>query len=633
MPDQEFSHIDELQKTLYSKTVKPAPILRSELRPRMTRIKKSWQIRQENVDGSNASQGSFLSKLLIITFLFFLVSISVAMYVLWQGGSSISSQNINFDIKGPVAVSAGDETALQIVIANNNSVELENVRLSLEFPSTTKSASSTREDLIRYREDIGNIESGSLVNKTVKAIFFGNENEDQTIKGVIEYSMAGSNALYTKATDLSFSITSPPVDLAVSLPKEVVVGQEMSFGINLIPQSRDTLEPILVNVDYPSGFEFVKSTISPTFSNNKWLISRPVAGKEEKITITGILSGQNGAEKTFRVSVGSQDAVVDSEIDFIFNEDVATLSLSEPFVGLSMSVGGKNDQTVVTTSGQSVPVVINYKNNLDTTLNDVLIKVKLDGGAFLPNTVEVDKGFYQSSNNEISWSKTTNSALASIAPGDSGSVAFNFKVPTISSGSNLSTGNPKVTLDASLNGVKGGSGFSKEPVETFIKTIVQVASNVNLSAESFYYNGPFQNSGPLPPKVGEETTYTVTWKITNPSNQLKDVLVKTTLPVYVDWKDTIAPTNELINFNSTSRELVWQVGQVKAGEDNRTVSFLLGLKPSLSQENLVPNLTEEAVLSGFDTFTETVLNNEARAVNIRTQSDSNYNSRNSVVTP
>ncbi len=633
MSDQEFSHIDELQKTLYSKTVKPAPILRSELRPRMTRIKKNWQIRRENVGGGDSSSSSFLSKLLIITFLFFLLTVSIAMYVLWQGGSSVSSQNINFDIKGPVAVSAGDETALQIIIANNNSVELENVRLSLEFPSSTKSASSTREDLIRYREDIGNIESGSLINKTVKAVFFGNENEDQVIKGVIEYGMPGSNALYTKAAEISFSITSPPVDLSVSLPKKVVVGQEMSLSINLIPQSRDTLGPILVNIGYPSGFEFVKSTISPTFANNTWLIARPVAGKEEKITITGTLSGQSGAEKTFRVSVGSQDSVVDSEIDFIFNQDLATVSLSESFVGLSMSVAGKNSQTVVAGSGQSVPVVINYKNNLDTTLNDVFIKVKLDGGAFLPDTVEVDKGFYQSSNNEISWSKTTNSALASIGPGESGSVSFNFKVPTISSGSSVVTGNPKVTLDASLSGVKGGSSFSKESVETFVKTTIQVASNVNLSTESFYYDGPFQNSGPLPPKVGAETTYTVTWKITNPSNQLKDVLVKTILPVYIDWKDTIAPTSELVNFNSTSRELVWQAGQVKAGEDNRAVSFILGIKPSLSQEGLVPNLTEETLLSGFDTFTGTVLNNKARAVNIRTQGDSNYNSRNSVVTP
>ena len=44
--------------------------------------------------------------------------------------------------------------------------------------------------------------------------------------------------------------------------------------------------------------------------------------------------------------------------------------------------------------------------------------------------------------------------------------------------------------------------------------------------------GTFTNTGPIPPKAEAETTYTVTWAVTNPLNNLTDVRVSAILPSY-----------------------------------------------------------------------------------------------------
>lgn len=632
MSDEKKSPIGELEKTLYSKTIEPAPLVRSRLKPKMTYGKRAHQVSQATTTGENKqASNSFLTKLLLITFAFFIITVGVAGFVLWQGGNSVSGQNINFDIKGPVAVSAGDETTFQVLMSNSNTVQLQNVVLNVEFPAGTKMASTTGNTSInRISENIGTVDSGSLVNKSVKAIFFGNKGEVQEVRATIEYNIPGSQSLYTKNASISFSIDSPPVNLSIEVPDEITSGQEMALTINMTPQSEDSLEPMLITVLYPSGFSFSRSSREPTYGQNTWLIPSPQAGRTENIIIYGVVDGTSGAEKIFQVTAGAQDLVLEDVVELVFNQTSITTILASSFVDLGLTVNEKVGSKVIVASGDRVSVSLPYKNNLDTVLNDVEIKLNLDSNVDIAESISVSNGFYSSTNNQITWNKTTTEAFTSLAPNASGQVNFSFRVPDLSSEQVV---NPTIALKADFVGIREGAGFSSREITADIETKVQVASAAAVTNQAFYSAGPLQNTGPLPPKVGEETTYTVAWTINNPSNNLRDTLVRTTLPVYVDWKNTYLPLSEAISFNATSREVVWQVGQLEAGAREKKVSFQVGLNPSLSQEGTSPNLTGEVRLSGFDTFTDTVLNNTARAVNIRTLTDSNFNNRDGVVTP
>jgi hypothetical protein len=103
------------------------------------------------------------------------------------------------------------------------------------------------------------------------------------------------------------------------------------------------------------------------------------------------------------------------------------------------------------------------------------------------------------------------------------------------------------------------------------------------------------------------------------------------LPSYIEWKNVKQPAAEELVFNPTSRELVWRLGRVVAGGAPRTVSFQVGLVPTLNQVGLAPDLTGRVKLSAFDTFAETVVEGDIREISTKDLSDTGYRSEMGVV--
>ena len=130
----------------------------------------------------------------------------------------------------------------------------------------------------------------------------------------------------------------------------------------------------------------------------------------------------------------------------------------------------------------------------------------------------------------------------------------------------------------------------------------------------------------MPPKVGQETTYTVVWVVKNTSNDVKNAIVKATLPVYVKWLGVTEPASDDVTFKESSRELTWNIGNIPAGTGifslpPRQLSFQLSLTPSLSQLGGVVPLASAPDLSAEDTFTGTTVSASGETVNTAVKAD------------
>src|SRR5690606_7555986 len=73
---------------------------------------------------------------------------------------------------------------------------------------------------------------------------------------------------------------------------------------------------------------------------------------------------------------------------------------------------------------------------------------------------------------------------------------------------------------------------------------VSANSDIAIIPRVQYYEGAFQNSGPMPPRVNVPTTYTLVFQITNSSNEVTGGELSTTLPPYVNWLNTVSPSVE-----------------------------------------------------------------------------------------
>ena len=153
-------------------------------------------------------------------------------------------------------------------------------------------------------------------------------------------------------------------------------------------------------------------------------------------------------------------------------------------------------------------------------------------------------------------------------------------------------------------------------------------SGLQLSSRAGRSVGPFVNTGPMPPRANQESTYTVIWNLTNSTNDVSQAVVRARLPSYVRWLSNVSPSAEKISFDSSRGEIIWQIGSVGRGLGSvlpgREVAFQVVFAASLSQVGISPTLVSDTFLSGLDDFTGENLTFAARELTTRIATDPLY---------
>jgi hypothetical protein len=282
--------------------------------------------------------------------------------------------------------------------------------------------------------------------------------------------------------------------------------------------------------------------------------------------------------------------------------------------------------------GQSIPVTIKWQNILPDKILNTSIVATISGDILDKSSVKISGGgYYKSLDNTILWDKNTTPSLASISPGDFG----DFSLSVASFPDSVQTRlmkNPHI--DIQISSIGDRSGAESGVVSSQESLTIKFPSVFAFTAKSFRSVGPLSNTGPIPPRADKESTYTLTWTLTNANNDLKNVLVTASVPVGVDYKNEISPQGEKISFDPETRTLSWNVGNLSAGAgftySPREVSFKVGITPSITQINTTPNLLSGLNVSATDTYTETQLTSQIQAVTTR-YSDPSFKNGDDVV--
>jgi hypothetical protein len=575
------------------------------------------------------------------------------------GFNMISSGNVDIKIIGPSSISSGEELDLNLSVVNQNKVDLQNVKLFVNYPTNTKAASGDQ-PLSLDQFALDTVPAGQVKNQSVRAILFGQKDSIQTISLRLEYTVVGSNAVFSKQKDYTISISSSPMLLNVTYPQEVNSGQDVTLSINLTSNSSTAISGALVKVLYPYGFTYKSSNIKParnlTLSDSLSLASttdngaasqtaagqatatsavgRSMAtstsgtigamwsmgdlknGDNKNLTITGTLVGQDMEDRSFDVSVGVP--VVPGQLNFAnpLAGQLATIGIRKSFFNLSIanqSNGGQDFGDL----NQPVSLSLQFQNTLPDKVVNNRISLQFSGNVFDPSKVSAGAGgFYSSVDNSILWNKNTTDTLSTISPGDSGAVSFSLS-PISNQSQPIK--NPHIDISATMSGSR--TGLQAVDVSSTQDLTFKFLSTIGLSAKSYRLVGPITNTGPVPPRANIESTYTITWVLTNTSNDLSGASVSATLPVGVVWKAQTSPVSEHISYNSDSRIITWSVGDVSAGTgftySPRTVSFQVGLTPSLTQVGQSVDLLPSSQVSATDTYVSSIVSTSAGDVTTR----------------
>lgn len=560
-------------------------------------------------------------KLILAALVFFVGALAVSSGFLFFGNNKISGENISIEVNGPLAVGGGEELDLQVVIANQNTVPIEAATLIVNYPPGTQSAREPGKELYSERLQLNNIESGEVVNVPVRAIVFGEENEEKNLTVEVEYRVKGSNATFSrKAEPLRFKISTSPIVMSVNSVKSLSSGQEVKLELTVQSNSTVDLNELLVKVTYPDGFDFTKATPEPVGGRDTWRIATLKPSEKKTITLTGTLTGREEEAQHFFFSVGVPNERDKFNLASVLASASHDIQVEQPFIDLGVTINGDAGETIVVDPKGAADVSITFKNSLDTAIYDGVVKVVLSGSALDEVNVDVDGGYYDSQNNTITWDSVGRSELKEILPGSSGEVTFTLR-PRSDIGRT-----PELKFSASVAAKRVFDDRVPQELKGTVSRTIKIASVPKIKSSVLYSEvGPFTNTGPIPPVAEKETQYTFLLSADTGTNAVSGAEVTAVLPQYVKWLGNVSE-GDVVSYSSVNRTLTWRIGDMDAN-DHEEVWVQVAFTPSLPQIGKTPTLLETQRFKATDLFTTTVVRSEAYALTTDLANDPDVTSR------
>lgn len=615
MPDEHIDRLEALNRKLFSKDKTLIPPRRpGVLYERDIDAARDWSAAKSQQSQrppmiakiTTPESTTFFKKLFLYSLGFLVLAVGFAFFVFERGSNAVSGENIDISILGNTFTPGGEELSLQLAVTNKNAVSLEFADLVVTYPKGA-GASSSDSDLVRIREPLGTLGGGKTINKSIKVVLYGEQGSKKDVTATLEYRIPGSNAIFTKASTYPVTISSAPLTLTVDAPTSVASNQEIILKLKVTPNATKMIQNVTVRADYPPGFQFKKATPEPSDGSNVWTLGDLAPGIEKEIEITGQIFGQDNEDRSFRFASGEPDANDQSEIAVVYSSLLHTVTIARPFIDARLLVNGADQPEYTIPSKSRTDGSIEWINNSPARVENVEIRAKLTGNALNRSSVIAFSGFYNSATNEIIWDRNTTGQFAAINPGESGSLSFSFESLGLQSSAGSYITDPTIIIEINMKGTQTTEGSEPVAIDNAETKTIKVSSDIQVAAQAGYRAGPFTNTGSVPPRAEQETTYAIIWTLNNTANPVSSAEVKTVLPTNVRWLGTISPSTENVSYNEITREVTWRVGQVPRGAGGsggeKEAAFQVGVTPSITQIGSSVQLIGETVLTGTDSFT------------------------------
>ena len=398
--------------------------------------------------------------------------------------------------------------------------------------------------------------------------------------------------------------------LEIIAPPDVASGDQVNYLISYKNEGQNTVPNVIIRADYPDTFNF-SPLPDPAISqgNNVWYVGDLAAGQSGKLTITGKLSGNQNELKSLNVSVGAEE-----NGSFIsYNQQSGNTTIAVSPIAIVQTVNDSADLNA--NAGDLLRFNIAFQNTGNIGLTNVIVTEKLDSPVLDYSTLDAAGGYFDPDKKTITWKASDHPQLASLESGRGGSIAFNIKVkdviPVASANdknfvvaSVVTADSPDIPTPVGANKIVAGNDID-----------IKLNSKLTLAVTGYYSDVNIPNSGPAPPKVGQETTFTIHWQVGNVSNDVSDAQVSAVLPTGVTMTEFFRKTPK----SPTTKEIIPLSGRLATclllPEFCRRPGkpVFVKIKPSPDQANKTPDLLGISTFSATDSYTGQQISTKAEA--------------------
>lgn len=535
-------------------------------------------------------------------FVFFIIIFGAILAVAgsWFWNKNYFSKEIlKLEILGPSEAEAIKEIEYTVKYKNNGDIKLEEAKLIFEFPENTLLEEGQKRIQEIGPEKLGDIYPGEERIFTFKGRLLGKEGEVKVAKASLSYQPKNLKASYQSNTSLATVIKDVPLNFDFDIPSRVQPNQNFKFSLNYFSRLDYSLPNLEIKIEYPDTFEFSQST-PRSFDTSRWEI--PLLDKNQggRIEIRGKLRGEIREQKIFSSIIGLWLGN-----DFVELKEISTgVVIGGADISIFQKINGK--ENYIANPGDSLHYEIFFRNISKDPFENMFLVVRLEGRAFDFESLATDFGKFNKEDNSLIFDGVNVPKLGFLASGEEGKVEFQINLKKEWQTS-LREKNFIIRDTVILSG-------REQEFET------KINSKLVILQEAVYQDEVFGNSGPFPPKPGQATTYTISWKVKNYYNDVQNVKVKAVLPSNVNLTGKIFPEtgSSKFSFDSQSREIVWAVTDragMTAGTGILNEAPAIYFQVSVNASSGTDIIIGQARIIGEDQWTEDIIEEISAPIN------------------
>ncbi len=510
-----------------------------------------------------------------------LTLVAVAIYVKFFLPGAFTDRIVFDATIAPREVITGAPSTLIIRYTNGTDEELRNAEFTVIPPRHFLSQSEMHYTL-------GTIPVGGTGNVHIKGVMFGDVGGEQAFQSKLTFVHGKESDTFGEKIDFHvFSPTRSALTLTLQLPQRLIASQLIK-GIVRYDNTGETDFPVVsVLPEWPEGFVFTRA--DRPLRASQFEIPSVKAGESGEFHFEGIL--KNPPEEVtfvFQPSFTFADERYTQE----------TLRHTAPIIPLPITLSHTIDSSSVR-PGSEITFTIRYKNIADFPVSNITLNMESDSPFLKPTSNQKIEMLKPGEEGEIAVTETLRSTLLQSET----SVYEHLTLPTRALAS--------YTMEDGTGQQVSSTG---KTIESPITTPIRFESFARYKTEG----GDQIGRGPVPPKVGEETTYWVFWHVGGTTNELTNLRIEGTLPEGVRFtsRQTVSQ-NGSIYYDSKTNSVVWTSKSISPtlSPTSKIVgaAFEVGITPNTEVSlNNPPTILKDIRLTATDDWTGSFVSSSAK---------------------
>jgi len=607
--------LEDLEKNLYQKKEIREPTAPVEKKTFEEKISSGWA-EKEKIPEKNILLEEKISKISVFSRRFFwmaivlvLIAIGFLIFYLYQ---FFASKDIIFTAETQKEVQIGVPFPLKINFQNTSESDLKEAKISIDLPDNVVAKGGNPSERI-LSEDLGDLVAGSFFEKEFSFIALADENSAKRFNILLSYYPPNIKNRFEKNTAADINVKESAIRFNLATPVKVLNSEEFEINIDYENVSDFDFIGAELELKYPQNFTFKGASTSSVDSINLWNLGDLKKGDKGDLTVSGTVYGQENS--SFNI-----EGIISAKINaqkYIINKKISNINIAPSPLALNFIIN--NQSSYVASLGEDLKYEINYKNNTDTALKDVILKVSLKGAMF-DFTAPKTSGTFNSKDNSIAWTATNISGFSYLMPGAGGTVDFTIKTKSSYPIKKISDKNFVLKAHAEITSPTTPYYVSAEKTIGVADFDVEVSGLVQIDSQALFNDSQsgFVNSG-WPLKVNKSTKFTIHWIIKNYSTDIENIKVKGVLAGGVKWLNKVkSNVSSVPTYNERTQEINWIIDEILAtkGVVSKAVEAIFQVEavPNTTQiENYMP-LLSETTISATDVFNNLILQNKDSAL-------------------